>query len=73
MLKFIVEMPPDGCSKERGHKMPFVANEIFSCELTYISSKFFTPEVIDLKEFVDYAMTPVSSFAYSCDSEKESF
>ena len=38
MLKFIITMPPEGCSHDRGHTMPFVANEIFLCEMATISS-----------------------------------
>jgi hypothetical protein len=38
MLDFIIKMPPDGCSHVRGHTMPFVANEIFSCEMQAITA-----------------------------------
>lgn len=48
--------------------MPFVANEIFLCELAAISSKFFTPEIAEKIELVDYAMTPDSSMKVSNDS-----
>jgi len=53
MLKFIIEMPPEGCSHTRGHTMPFVANEIFNCEMAYISQKFFTPATYASKDFTD--------------------
>ena len=68
MLRFIISMPPEGCSYNRGHTMPFVANEIFLCELAAISSKFFTPGIAEKIELVDYAMTPDSSMKVSNDS-----
>ena len=48
--------------------MPFVANEIFLCEMATISSKFFTPEIAEEIELVDYTMTPDSSSKVSNDS-----
>ena len=48
--------------------MPFVANEIFLCEMATISSKFFTPEIAEEIELVDYTMTPDSSMKVSDDS-----
>lgn len=48
--------------------MPFVANEIFMCEMVSISSKFFTPELTEEKDFVEYNMTPDSSYKASGDS-----
>jgi len=53
MLKFIIEMPPEGCSHLRGHTMPFVANEIFNCEMASIAHKFFTPDTDASKDFLD--------------------
>ena len=51
--------------------MPFVASEIFSCEMASITSKFFTPENIEEKEFVDYKMSPVSGFRISDEDREE--
>ena len=34
-----------------------------------ISSKFFTADVVEEKEFEEYKMTPVSSYTRSLDSE----
>ena len=68
MLEFIIEMPPEGCSHARGHTMPFVANEIFNCEMASITSKFFTPAIAyTSKEFSEFQMTPLSSFKSSDD------
>ena len=53
MLSYIIEMPPEGCSHARGHTMPFVASEIFGCEMQSITSKFFNPEVREEKEFIE--------------------
>lgn len=50
--------------------MPFVASEIFNCEMASITSKFFTSELVEEKEFVDYKMSPVSGFRTS-DEDKE--
>lgn len=41
MLDFIIQMPPEDASHERGHKHPFIASEIFNCELNKINDMFF--------------------------------
>jgi hypothetical protein len=41
LVDYITQMPPDDCSHDRGHKYPFLASEIFSCELPQIMEKFF--------------------------------
>ena len=40
--------------------MPFVANEIYNCEMAFISQKFFTPVFYTSKQFTDIQMTPTS-------------
>ena len=40
--------------------MPFIANEIFLCEMASISSKFFTAEVAKSSEMIEIFMTPTS-------------
>ena len=30
MISYITEMPPEDCDHARGHKMPFLANQIFT-------------------------------------------
>ena len=42
MLELVLEMPPENCSHDRGHKFPFVANEIIGQELCMITDKFFS-------------------------------
>ncbi len=42
LLDFIIEMPPEDASHERGHKFPFVASEIFSCEISAVMDMFFS-------------------------------
>lgn len=42
MLDYIIKMPPDECSHDRGHKHPFTVSELFSCEITQINELFFT-------------------------------
>ena len=61
MLDFILKMPPEGCNHARGHTMPFVANEIFACELQQITQHFFTPEVQEENLYEEEMMTPMSS------------
>eukprot|EP00347_Sterkiella_histriomuscorum_P002974 403366086 len=41
LIEYIINMPPEGCSHDRGHKLPFVASEIFNCELNKINDIFF--------------------------------
>ena len=39
-------MPPEDADKDRGHKFPFLASEMFNCEVNAILEKFFeAPEV----------------------------
>jgi len=59
MLKYIVEMPPEGCSHERGHTMPFVASEIFNCDMPFITPLFFRLATKSEKEFQEQGDTPV--------------
>jgi len=42
MLRFVIEMPPEGCSHSRAHKQPYVASEIFAIEIPSIVDQFFT-------------------------------
>ena len=51
MLKYIVEMPPEGCSHERGHTIPFVASEIFNCDMPFITPQFFRLATKSEKDF----------------------
>jgi hypothetical protein len=55
-------MPPEGCSHARGHTMPFVASEIFGCEMQTIMSRFFTTANRVQNDFTEQQMTPLSSF-----------
>lgn len=41
MLELVLQMPPENCSHDRGHKFPFVVNEIIGQELCMITEKFF--------------------------------
>lgn len=51
MIEMMTEMPPDGCSHNRGHKHPFTVAEIFGCEVSQINDLFFTkpPERVTAK------------------------
>jgi hypothetical protein len=41
LIDLITVMPPDNASHNRGHKFPFLANEIFNCEINALLDKFF--------------------------------
>ena len=41
MVDLITVMPPEDASQNRGHKFPFLASEIFNCELNTVLEKFF--------------------------------
>lgn len=41
LIDFITVMPSETASHDRGHKYPFLASEIFACELPQILEKFF--------------------------------
>jgi hypothetical protein len=37
-------MPPEDCSHDRGHKFPFITNELISTKLDTFTDKFFALE-----------------------------
>mmetsp|Transcript_49034 Transcript_49034/g.36108 ORF Transcript_49034/g.36108 Transcript_49034/m.36108 type:complete len:113 (+) Transcript_49034:28-366(+) len=41
LVDLITVMPPEDATHMRGHKMPFIASEIFNCEINNILDKFF--------------------------------
>jgi hypothetical protein len=41
LIDLITVMPPENCTHLRGHKLPFIASEIFNCEINQILDKFF--------------------------------
>lgn len=41
LIDYITVMPADDDGHERGHKFPFIAGEIFNCEINEILDKFF--------------------------------
>lgn len=49
LVDLITVMPPEDASHSRGHKFPFIASEIFNCEINQILDKFFE-EVEEKKE-----------------------
>jgi hypothetical protein len=45
MLDYIIKMPPEGCTHDRGHKYPFTVSELFACEVSQINDLFFTAPI----------------------------
>ena len=45
LIDYITIMPTEQDSHDRGHKYPFIAGEIFNCEINQILDKFFEPPV----------------------------
>jgi len=41
LLDLCLVFPPEGCDHARGHKLPFLASELFGYELNAITSTFF--------------------------------
>ena len=41
MLRYITEMPPEDCSKERGYALPFHSDMVFQFQNKNINDKFF--------------------------------
>jgi hypothetical protein len=41
LIDFITVMPPSDADQKRGHKYPFLALEIFNCEINPLLEKFF--------------------------------
>ena len=41
LIDLITVMPPQDAEKNRGYKFPFLASEIFNCELNTVLEKFF--------------------------------
>lgn len=46
LVDFIISMPPEDCSHDRGHKYPFMASEIFNSELSKINDIFFQARAV---------------------------
>lgn len=47
-------MPPEDADKNRGHKFPFLASEIFNCELNTVLEKFFeAPKPVETEKSTD--------------------
>ena len=42
LLDYLLRMPPDECSHDRGHKHPFTVSELFAQEVGQINDLFFT-------------------------------
>ena len=42
MLRYITEMPPEDCSKDRGYTLPFHSDMVFQFHNKKINEKFFT-------------------------------
>lgn len=42
LLDYLLKMPPDGCSHDRGHKHPFTVSELFAQEVGQINDMFFS-------------------------------
>lgn len=42
LLEYLLRMPPEGCSHDRGHKHPFTVSELFAQEVGQINDLFFT-------------------------------
>ena len=45
LIDYITVMPTEQDSHDRGHKYPFIAGEIFNCEINQILDKFFEAPV----------------------------
>ena len=45
LIDYVTVMPTEQDSHDRGHKYPFIAGEIFNCEINQILDKFFEPPV----------------------------
>jgi len=48
LIDFITVMPEED-EHNRGHKYPFYASEVFSCDMTEVIDKFFTPPCEDVR------------------------
>lgn len=42
LVDLITQMPPVDATHDRGHKLPFIASELFNCELSKLNDLFFT-------------------------------
>lgn len=51
LVDLITVMPPDYANHNRGHKFPFLANEIFNCEINALLDRFFDgPDAAAMKK-----------------------
>ncbi len=42
LVHYLLKEPPEGCSQDRGHRFPFMACEVFKCEIQEHVDMFFT-------------------------------
>ncbi|OMJ91474.1 hypothetical protein SteCoe_5960 [Stentor coeruleus] len=82
LIQLITVFPPEDADHKRGHKHPFIASEIFSCESQHIFDQFFADDKMLLIEFFkflkdDYINTTLagyfSKFAISLVHHNPSF
>mgnify|MGYP006893267297 CR=1 len=48
LIDYITVMPTEADGHDRGHKYPFIAGEIFNCEINQILDKFFEAPVLNV-------------------------
>jgi hypothetical protein len=53
LIDYITVMPKEDAGHNRGHKYPFMAGEIFNCEINQILDKFFEAPAKPVKEPVE--------------------
>lgn len=53
LIDYITVMPTEEDGHDRGHKYPFIAGEIFNCEINQILDKFFEAPVKPIKDDED--------------------
>jgi hypothetical protein len=46
LLDLCLVFPPEGCDHARGHKLPFLASELFGYELNAIVASFFEEDEV---------------------------
>jgi len=69
LIDLITEMPAEDADNNRGHKFPFLASEIFNCELNTVLEKFFEAPIKPETDKADETTTSASIDKTDDDTE----
>lgn len=67
----LITVMPEEDEHKRGHKYPFIANEVFSCDMTEVLEKFFVPPSDDVQSEPEDAAEDEDGTKFESGFEKD--